>query len=213
MTQPTLPETIDAFVDTLRRDGVTDARVLDIMARVPRENFVEPHFAARAYDNLPLPIACAQTISQPSVVGLMTQELELTTRSKVLEVGAGSGYQTAILAGLSRRVYALERHETLAQQATARLRALGIENVILSHGDGSQGWPLHAPFDRIMVAAAAQDPPRALLDQLRVGGIMILPVGDEGAVQQLIKVTRTEGGFNYDELIDVRFVPLLDGFV
>ena len=211
MKQTASPETIDAFVETLRRDGVHDDRVLDVMARVPRENFVEPHFAARAYDNLPLPIACAQTISQPSVVGLMTQELDLTTRSKVLEVGAGSGYQTAILAGLSRRVYALERHEALARQATARLKALGIENVILNHGDGSQGWPIHAPFDRIMVAAAAEDPPRALLDQLRVGGIMILPVGDEGDVQQLIKVVRTEEGYDYKELIPVRFVPLLEG--
>lgn len=202
---------IDAFVETLRRDGVSDPRVLDVMATTPREQFVEPQFAARAYENLPLPIACAQTISQPSVVGLMTQELRLETRSKVLEVGAGSGYQTAILARLCRRVYSLERHAPLAQQAQERLHGLGLSNVILKQGDGSEGWPLHAPFDRIMVAAAAADPPKALLDQLRPGGIMILPVGEGDEAQQLIKVTRTEHGYDYEELISVRFVPLVNG--
>lgn len=198
------------FVETLQRDGVTDPRVLDVMATTPRERFVDPQFATRAYENLPLPIACAQTISQPSVVGLMTQELQIETRSKVLEVGAGSGYQTAILARLCRRVYSLERHAPLATLAQQRLDALHISNVILQHADGSEGWPLHAPFDRIMVAAAAADPPKALMDQLRVGGIMILPVGEGDEIQQLIKVTRTEHGYDYEELIPVRFVPLVN---
>lgn len=199
------------FLGLLHDDGVTDRRVLDAMARVPRDRFVEPQFAPRAYENLPLPIACDQTISQPSVVGLMTQELAVGSRMKVLEVGAGSGYQTAILAGLCRRVYALERHATLAARARERLESLGISNVILAHGDGSEGWARHAPFDRILVAAAAEDPPRPLLDQLRVGGIMILPVGEEGMLQQLIKITRGEEEFTYEELLPVRFVPLLHG--
>lgn len=203
---------IEAFMGGLHDDGVTDPKVLDVMARVPREQFVEPQLAHRAYDNLPLPIACEQTISQPSIVGLMTQELGLDSRMKVLEVGAGSGYQTAILASLCRRVYALERHETLVEQARARLASLDISNVILAHGDGSEGWPLHAPFDRILVAAAAEDPPQPLLDQLKVGGVMILPIGEEGSLQQLIKVTRGVKEFTYVELIPVRFVPLLNGF-
>lgn len=203
---------MEAFLGSLHDDGVTDPKVLDVMARIPRERFVEPQLAHRAYDNLPLPIACQQTISQPSVVGLMTQELGLDSRMKVLEVGAGSGYQTAILASLCRRVYALERHETLAEQARNRLASLDISNVILSHGDGSEGWPLHAPFDRILVAAAAEDPPQPLLDQLKIGGVMILPIGEEGSLQQLIKVTRGIKEFTYDELISVRFVPLLHGF-
>jgi len=204
---------LEAFLGTLHDDGVTDPRVLDAMARVPREQFVEPQFAPRAYENLPLPIDCDQTISQPSVVGLMTQELGLDSKMKVLEVGAGSGYQTAILAMLSRRVYALERHAPLAAKAAKRLEALGISNVILSHGDGSEGWARHAPFDRILVAAAAEDPPKPLLDQLRIGGVMILPIGEEGSVQQLIKVTRNTGEYTYEELLTVRFVPLLHGYV
>ncbi len=202
---------MEAFLGALHDDGVTDPKVLDVMARIPRDHFVEPQLAPRAYDNLPLPIDCHQTISQPSVVGLMTQELGLDSRMKVLEVGAGSGYQTAILASLCRRVYALERHGALAMKARARLEALGISNVILDHGDGSEGWPRHAPFDRILVAAAAEDPPRPLLDQLRIGGVMILPIGEESTLQQLIKVTRTEDGFTYEELLTVRFVPLLNG--
>lgn len=202
----------EAFLGALHDDGVSDPRVLDAMARIPRDRFVEPHFEARAYDNLPLPIDCDQTISQPSVVGLMTQELDVGRGMKVLEVGAGSGYQTAILATLARRVYALERHGALVGKARARLDALGLSNVVLEHGDGSEGWPRHAPFDRILVAAAAEDPPRPLLDQLRVGGVMILPVGEEGTLQQLIKVTRGADGYTYDELSSVRFVPLLHGF-
>ena len=203
---------IEAFLGFLHDDGVTDPRVLNAMAAVPRDRFVDPQFSLRAYDNLPLPIDCEQTISQPSVVALMTQELALDSRMKVLEVGAGSGYQTAILARLCRRVYALERHGPLAAKARERLDGLGVSNVVLSHGDGSEGWPRHAPFDRILVAAAAEDPPQPLLDQLRIGGIMVLPVGEEGALQQLIKVTRAEDGYTYEELSTVRFVPLLHGF-
>lgn len=199
------------FALALRSAGVTDPDVLRAMEEVPRELFVSDDLQPRAYENIPLPIDCAQTISQPSVVAFMTQCLEVDSRCKVLEVGAGSGYQTAILARLARRVYALERHRALADLARSRLEALGIANVTLEHGDGSLGWPAQTPFDRILVAAAAPDPPRPLLDQLKVGGIMILPVGEPDGVQQLIKVEHREEGFHYTELWDVRFVPLLDG--
>ncbi|MCL4170721.1 UNVERIFIED_CONTAM: hypothetical protein GTU68_005887, partial [Idotea baltica] len=177
----------------------------------PRELFIGEALQPRAYENIPLPIDCAQTISQPSVVAIMTQALELNNRCKVLEVGAGSGYQTAILARLSRRVYSLERHKPLAEIARKRLDSLSITNVVLEHGDGSLGWPVQAPFDRIMVAAAAPDPPQTLLNQMKIGGIMVLPVGEADGVQQLIKVERNDDGFHYTEMSDVRFVPLLDG--
>lgn len=199
------------FALALRQAGVTDINVLKVMEETPRELFVGDALQPRAYENIPLPIDCAQTISQPSVVALMTQALEVDNRCKVLEVGAGSGYQTAILARLARRVYALERHKPMVVPARRRLEKLRITNVILEHGDGSLGLPAQAPFDRIMVAAAAPDPPRTLLDQLKVGGIMILPVGEEGAVQQLIKVVRDADTYTYTELSDVRFVPLLGG--
>ena len=199
------------FALALRSSGVTDPNVLRVMGEVPREMFIGDDLQPRAYENIPLPIDCAQTISQPSVVAYMTQCLELNTRCKVLEVGAGSGYQTAILAKLSRRVYAIERHARLAAEAQRRIDALGLTNVVLEHGDGSLGWPVQAPFDRILVAAAAPDPPKPLLDQLKPGGIMILPVGEPDSVQQLIKVENRENGLHYTELWDVRFVPLLDG--
>lgn len=205
-------DVIDAFIETLRRDGVRDEAVLGAMAHVPRDLFVDAAFAQRAWENLPLPIACAQTISQPSVVARMTEALELDSRCKVLEVGAGSGYQTAILARLARRVYALERHEPLMIQARDRLAALNISNVVLSHGDGGLGWERHAPFDRILAAAAAPDVPRPLLDQLRPGGIMVLPIGDQEEEQELLKVAKnSEGEVNYTTLGPVRFVPLLSG--
>lgn len=199
------------FALALRSSGVTDRDVLQAMAEVPRDLFLDDDLKPRAYENIPLPIDCAQTISQPSVVAYMTQTLDLDRRCKVLEVGAGSGYQTAILAKLARRVYAIERHAALAAAAQERIDALGLTNVVLRHGDGSLGWPEQAPFDRILVAAAAPDPPRPLLDQLKVGGIMVLPVGEPDSVQQLIKAERREDGFEYTELWDVRFVPLLDG--
>ncbi|MEM7236664.1 MAG: protein-L-isoaspartate(D-aspartate) O-methyltransferase, partial [Pseudomonadota bacterium] len=164
-----------------------------------------------AFENRPLPISCGQTISQPSVVGLMTQALAVTSRCKVLEVGAGSGYQSAILARLARRVYGLERHRPLALQARTRIEALGISNVTIRAGDGTRGWPEQAPFDRILIAAAADDAPSPLLEQLRVGGIMVLPVGLSDEVQQLIRIEKTETGYDYSELGDVLFVPLIEG--
>lgn len=199
------------FLYALRSKGVTDARVLTAMERVDRAMFVKGIFADRAYEDMPLPIASGQTISQPSVVGIMTQALNITSRDKVLEVGTGSGYQAAILSHLARRVYTIDRYRRLVTDAKAIFERLDLTNVIPFVGDGSFGLPDQAPFDRILVTAAAEDPPGPLLAQLRVGGIMVLPVGQSDAVQSLIRVTRTEDGFDYDELRPVRFVPLVEG--
>ncbi|NBC95135.1 MAG: protein-L-isoaspartate(D-aspartate) O-methyltransferase [Deinococcus-Thermus bacterium] len=199
------------FLFALRSRGVTDQRVLAAMEKVDRGRFVTGVFASRAYEDTPLPIACGQTISQPSVVGLMTQALEVGPRDKVLEVGTGSGYQAAILAQLARRVYTVERYRRLTRAAQDTFDALGLTNVITIVGDGSHGLPEQAPFDRILVTAAAEDPPGPLLAQLRVGGIMVVPVGQSDAVQRLVRVRRGEAGYEYDEILPVRFVPLVAG--
>jgi protein-L-isoaspartate(D-aspartate) O-methyltransferase len=205
------PETVMQFLFALRKRGVTDARVLAAMEAIDRGRFVTGLFADRAYEDMPLPIACGQTISQPSVVGLMTQALDVRPRDTVLEIGTGSGYQAAILAKLARRVYTVERHRRLVSETGKLFAELGLTNVTSMLSDGSFGLPEQAPFDRIIVTAAAEDPPGPLLAQLKIGGIMVLPVGQSDAVQQLIKVTRTETGLDYDELTSVRFVPLLEG--
>jgi protein-L-isoaspartate(D-aspartate) O-methyltransferase len=199
------------FLYALRSKGVTDARVLSAMEKIDRGAFVRGLFAERAYEDMPLPIACGQTISQPSVVGLMTQALHVGPRDKVLEVGTGSGYQAAILAQLARRVYTVDRHRRLVREAQEVFDALDLTNITAVTADGSHGLPEQAPFDRILVTAAAEDPPGPLLAQLRIGGIMVLPVGQSDAVQSLIRVTRTSNGFEYDELRPVRFVPLVEG--
>jgi len=199
------------FLFALRSRGVTDARVLSAMERIDRGRFVRGYFTGRAYEDMPLPIACGQTISQPSVVGLMTQALRLNPRDKVLEVGTGSGYQAAILSLLARRVYTVDRHRHLVRTAAAIFTELDLANIIALTSDGSFGLPDQAPFDRILVTAAAEDPPGPLLAQLRIGGIMVLPVGQSDTVQQLIRVTRHETGYEYDELRPVRFVPLVEG--
>ncbi len=199
------------FLYTLRSKGVTDARVLSAMEKVDRGAFVKGLFAERAYEDMPLPIACGQTISQPSVVGLMTLALEVSPRDKVLEVGTGSGYQAAILSHLARRIYTVDRHRRLVREADALFRALDLTNITAIVGDGSHGLPDQAPFDRIIVTAAAEDPPGPLLAQLRIGGIMVLPVGQSDTVQSLIKVRRSAEGYEYEELRPVRFVPLVEG--
>lgn len=199
------------FMFALRQRGVTDPRVLEAMERIDRGAFVRGHFEDRAYEDTPLPIPCGQTISQPSVVGLMTQALEVGPRDKVLEIGTGSGYQAAILAALCRRIYTIDRHRRLVAEAEAVFRALGLSNITAMVADGSRGLPEQAPFDRIMVTAAAEDPPGPLLAQLKIGGIMVVPVGQSDAVQTLIRVRRGENGFDYDELRQVRFVPLVEG--
>lgn len=199
------------FLYALRSKGVTDARVLTAMERIDRGPFIRGIFSERAYEDMPLPIACGQTISQPSVVGLMTQALKITARDTVLEVGTGSGYQAAILSQLARRIYTVDRHARLVREARAIFEALDLTNITAFTADGSFGLPDQAPFDRILVTAAAEDPPGPLLAQLKIGGIMVLPVGQSDAVQSLIRVTRHETGFEYDELRPVRFVPLVEG--
>jgi len=199
------------FVFALRSRGVTDGRVLAAMERIDRGAFLRGIFAERAYEDTPLPIACGQTISQPSVVGLMTQALEVEPRHKVLEVGTGSGYQAAILACLARRVYTTDRHRRLVRDAEAVFAALGLSNITAMTADGSRGLPDQAPFDRIIVTAAAEDPPGPLLAQLAIGGIMVVPVGQSDTVQHLIRVRRLAEGFDYEELRAVRFVPLVEG--
>ncbi len=200
-----------AFLYALRSRGVTDGRVLTAMEKIDRGAFVKGVFSDRAYEDMPLPIACGQTISQPSVVGLMTQALQVSARDKVLEIGTGSGYQAAILSQLARRVYTVDRHRRLVAQAQTAFDRLGLANITAVTADGSRGYPEQAPFDRILVTAAAEDPPGPLLAQLREGGIMVLPVGQSDAVQTLVKVTRTETGYDYQELRPVRFVPLVEG--
>ncbi len=199
------------FVLNLRQSGISDNTVLAAMERIPRAAFLDGVFKDRAFENRPLPISCGQTISQPTVVAQMTQALEVTKRCKVLEIGTGSGYQAAVLSRLARRVYSIERHRPLAQQARAVLQGLGIANVTVITGDGGHGLPDQSPFDRILVTAAAEDPPAALLNQLKPGGIMVIPVGQSDVVQNLIKIVKTENGLEYSELSEVRFVPLLSG--
>ncbi|AUH32553.1 protein-L-isoaspartate(D-aspartate) O-methyltransferase [Paracoccus tegillarcae] len=199
------------FLFQLRSRGVTDPRVLAAMERIDRGLFVRGQFSDRSYEDTPLPIPCGQTISQPSVVGLMTQALNPGQRDTVLEIGTGSGYQAAVLAGLCRRVYTVDRHRRLVTEAEALFQKLGLHNITAQIADGSRGLPDQAPFDRILVTAAAEDPPGPLLAQLKIGGIMVVPVGQSDAVQTLIRVTRSESGFSYDELRQVRFVPLVEG--
>ncbi|MGB0796689.1 MAG: protein-L-isoaspartate(D-aspartate) O-methyltransferase [Paracoccaceae bacterium] len=199
------------FLFAIRSRGVTDKRVLTAMENVDRGLFVKGIFSDRAYEDMPLPIECGQTISQPSVVGIMTQALNITPRDTVLEVGTGSGYQTVILSQLARRVYTVERYKRLVMSSKLVFEHLKTTNIISLYADGSHGLPDQAPFDKIILTAAAEDPPGPLLVQLKIGGIMVLPVGQSDAVQSLIKVTRSQTGFDYEDIRDVRFVPLVEG--
>ena len=199
------------FLFSLRKAGVLDKKVLAAMERVDRKNFVNGVFSEKAYEDTPLPIACGQTISQPTVVGLMTQALQVTSRDKVLEVGTGSGYQAAILSLLARRVYTIERHSLLVNNATKVFQKLNISNITTICADGGYGLEQQAPFDRIIVTAASDDPPASLLSQLKTGGIMVIPVGQSDNIQNLIKIAKTDGGYDYQDLQTVRFVPLVAG--
>ncbi|MEM9968640.1 MAG: protein-L-isoaspartate(D-aspartate) O-methyltransferase [Pseudomonadota bacterium] len=207
----TLAERKMQFLYALRSKGVTDARVLSAMEAVDRGPFIKGLFADRAYDDLPLPIPCGQTISQPSVVALMTEALDITPRDKVLEIGTGSGYQAAILSKLARRVYTIDRHRRLVHAARLVFEELDLTNITAITADGSHGLPEQAPFDRILVTAAAEDPPGPLISQLKEGGTMVLPVGQSDAVQHLIRVRKTADGLDYNEMRAVRFVPLVEG--
>jgi protein-L-isoaspartate(D-aspartate) O-methyltransferase len=195
----------------LRSQGVTDPAVLAAIERTPRDLFTPELFKDRSWEDSALPIACGQTISQPYIVGLMTQALTLEPRARVLEIGAGSGYQTAVLARLSRLVYTVERYRTLLREAEARFQTLQLTNVITKFGDGMLGWPEQAPFDRILVTAAAPEEPKSLLEQLKPSGVLVAPIG-KGPVQKLCRYAGDgAGGFTMDILCEVRFVPLLEG--
>jgi protein-L-isoaspartate(D-aspartate) O-methyltransferase len=196
----------------LRRQGISNTDVLSAVERVPRDVFVPPTFRDRAYENIALPIASGQTISQPYIVAYMTQLLNLDKRRKVLEIGTGSGYQTAILARLSRRVYSIERYRNLLETAEKAFEELKITNITARVGDGYKGWPEQAPFDRILVTAAAEEVPQALIDQLAPDGIMVLPVGRDSTSQHILRITRDEAGNLSEEvLLPVRFVPMVQG--
>jgi protein-L-isoaspartate(D-aspartate) O-methyltransferase len=198
------------FLLTLRRRGIMDQAVLRAMDEVPRARFVPPEFAARAHADQALPIACGQTISQPYIVAYMTEKLDLRPHHRVLEIGTGSGYQAAVLSRLAREVMSVERYRTLADSAHERLAALGYDNVEVVVGDGFAGAPAGAPFDRIIVTAAAETPPHTLIDQLTDDGVMVLPLGRQGS-QHIVKLTNSQTGIAREDLIPVRFVPLVAG--
>ena len=199
------------FLLTLRRRGIGDQAVLRAMDEVPRAQFVEAEFAGTAYADQALPIACGQTISQPYVVAYMTEQLALRPHHRALEVGTGSGYQAAVLSRLAREVVSIERYRTLADKARERLRALDYHNVEVVVGDGLAGVPARAPYDRIIVTAAAEKLPQTLIDQLADNGVMLLPLGAHDGTQHIIKLTKSQTGIAREDLIAVRFVPLLPG--
>jgi protein-L-isoaspartate(D-aspartate) O-methyltransferase len=199
------------FMLSLRRRGISDQGVLRAMDAVPREAFVLPQLSDEAYADQAMPIACGQTISQPYVVAYMTEQLDVKREHRVLEVGTGSGYQAAILAQLAGEVITVERYRTLADAARGRLATLGCDHVTVIAGDGLAGVPAHAPYDRIMVTAAAETVPDALVAELAEDGIMVLPLGEHGGTQRLVRLTRTKDGLARTDLIGVRFVPALPG--
>ena len=206
----TSQRTRDRLVQCLRADGIRDPRVLEALRSTPRHLFVDEALASRAYEDTALPIGFGQTISQPYTVARMTELVVERAPAKVLEVGTGSGYQAAILARLVERVYSTERIEPLAAQARQRFRQLGYRNVRIQHSDGSWGWPQFQPFDAIIVTAGAAEIPTALLEQLVVGGRLVMPLGDQGG-QSLVCITRTETVYERVDLGPVSFVPLLGG--
>lgn len=198
----------ERLVKHLRSRGITDERVLEAFRKVPRHLFVDGAMYAQAYDDNALPIGLGQTISQPYVVALMTQLLGLKEDEKILEIGTGSGFQAAVLAQFSRRVYTIERHRELGDNARRLLRGMGYENVVFKVGDGTRGWPQHAPFDKIIVTAGAPVVPQSLVSQLSVGGRLLIPTGDR-AYQELGIYDRTEDGVRRESAGGVVFVPLV----
>jgi protein-L-isoaspartate(D-aspartate) O-methyltransferase len=206
----TSQRTRDRLVKRLRDHGIVDERVLDVIRELPRHIFVDEALAHRAYEDTALPIGHGQTISQPYIVALMTQTLLDVPRERILEIGTGSGYQAAVLAKLVKRVFTVERIQPLIERAEARFRALKLRNVRVKYDDGNVGWPEQAPFDGIIVTAAARSVPSALTEQLGVGGRMVIPVGGDEA-QELRVIDKTEEGVREESLELVRFVPLLRG--
>jgi len=195
----------------LRRAGIGDARVLGAIEKTPREKFVPPAFEDQAYENLALPIGQGQTVSQPYVVALMTEKLELGDRHNALEIGTGSGYQTAVLSRLCRRVFSVERHRQLLRDAERRFAELGLRNIICRFGDGTKGWPEQVPYDRVLVTAAAAEVPATLIDGLAPRGVLVAPVGEDHRDQHLVRIRRHDHGFSTEDLGLVRFVPLVAG--
>lgn len=199
-----------AMIEQLRtKHKIADERVLDVMSRIPRHLFVPVAIKSQAYKDNALPISGGQTISQPFIVARMTELLGLTGNEKVLEIGAGSGYQTAILASLARSIFAIERLANLADEATRRLQTLGITNVTLKAADGTTGWETYGPYDAILVAAGGPDIPEPLVKQLKIGGKLVIPVGDDQRTQTLIRVTRNEIGTTVENFGPCAFVPLI----
>lgn len=199
------------LIMALRARGIASTKVLAAIEKVPRHRFVNPAFRAQAYADHSLPIECGQTVSQPYVVAYMSELLEVGDRHKVLEVGTGSGYQAAVLSHLARRVYTIERYRTLAKEAEARFEALGLTNVTAMTGDGIKGWKAQAPFDRIIVTAAAEEVPPVLLEQLCDGGILVMPIGSASGAQHIVKIVRAGEEYERQTLLPVRFVPLVPG--
>ena len=195
----------------LRRAGIGDVRVLGAIEKTPREKFVPPAFEDQAYENVALPIGQGQTVSQPYVVALMTEKLELGERHNALEIGTGSGYQTAVLARLCRRVFSVERHRELLCDAERRFAELRLRNIVCRFGDGTKGWPEQEPYDRVIITAAAPQVPATLVEGLAPGGILVAPVGEDHRDQQLIRIRRHDDAFSTENLGLVRFVPLVAG--
>lgn len=199
----------EELAERLIERGIKDPRVLDAIAKTPREIFVGPVQSGAAYQDIALPIDCGQTISQPFVVAYMTEKLAVEPEHEVLEIGTGSGYQAAVLARLARHVYSVERHAMLHAEAARRFNRLGIANITTALGDGTKGWPEPKSFDRIIVTAAAPNVPDALVDQLKQGGRMIVPVGRRHWSQRLVLIEKTPAGITRRDLLSVRFVPLV----
>ncbi|HET7335746.1 MAG TPA: protein-L-isoaspartate(D-aspartate) O-methyltransferase [Rhizomicrobium sp.] len=204
-----------ALVTALREQGISDARVLDAIEKTPREIFVDTPFAPSSYENIALPIACGQTISQPFIVAFASAALEVGPKMRVLELGTGSGYQAAVLSPLARMVYTIERHRPLLREAQARFKKLKLHNIVTRFGDGLDGWPEQAPFHRILLSAAVEEVPPILIEQLKPGGILVAPVGKidpvESISQSLVKIIRTQDGVTRQALIPVVFVPMVPG--
>ncbi len=201
------------LLEKLRELGIKDEKVLEIMAEIPREDFIADYLRPQAYENAALPIESEQTISQPYIVAYMTQELKVKKKHKVLEIGTGSGYQSVVLARMCKRLFTVERHMPLYKGAEEMFKKFRLFNITTLFGNGIKGWKEQAPFDRIMVTAAGEDIPDELLYQLKDGGIMIIPVGGQDETQHIVRVTREGDDFKVKTLLPVKFVPLLSGIV
>lgn len=208
-----LTEKKEQLIEVLKAQGITDKNVLDIISEIPREDFIASYLRQQAYENAALPIESGQTISQPFVVAYMTQELKVTKQSKVLEVGTGSGYQAVVLSKLCKRLFTIERHMPLYKGAEEIFKKYRLFNITTLFGNGMKGWEEQAPFDRIMVTAAGEEIPEQLLQQLKDGGIMVIPVGSQDETQYVVRVTRLGDEYKYEKLMPVKFVPLLSGIV